>query len=663
MKRTFKFLILLGSIFGIVSVLLACQPKEIGGYDYSVQGKNEESTLRIIGGWTKTGVGTHFHAGPDAGPGVMFALEGCMQYVRTSTKFYYLLAESFTHNDDSTSIIKIRDDAYWHDGNPVVAMDILSYYALNITDFGKYILDLEVIDANENGELDDDKELLVYWKPWKEPTNYSKNMLLAMDTKNGSIQYKTFQVFVDEALDLIYNGPDGNTPNPIVTSASDGQGEIRLGRHINSVSASLGNIYNQFRAFVIPGTQPGNYMATGPYKIQTVTENQMILVKNENYYFADQVGFDRIIATQYSNDNQIYADMKAGKLDYVDGVLPLDINESILVENRNLVSYKYYDQGAIGMYYNLEKEIWEDDLVREAFQYIFDRDIIRATVVPYGVTSYKPLMIMSPIEARQYMSSEAYSMINDYRFDQEKAAMLLEAAGWVIADNQWYDSSGKLVELTVGYQNIPTFLKVGQIVKASLENFGIKVILKSGSDWGTWFSIASSQNSSYDCVIAFTELNTFGTHPAGSMKHFFDILQAHVLHLPTDPNTGRFSIQVDLLSQSNKSQSLGRITVYSVYQNLYTYEGAELENYVDSIILGFSKYNYGIQFFENVTGSYFDASRVGGLPSPELMLENRNITVLPDYFEPNYPIFAQLNIHFTQAAPYGTGELFAKKSD
>ncbi len=644
-----------------IILLSACTKNQIvSGYDYNQDGTNTNSTLRVVGGWTKTGIGTHFHSGPDAGPVIIYSLEGLMQYVRTSDKFFYLLAESFEHYNDSTSIITIREDATWHDGSQFVAMDILSYYALCVTDFSKYTLDMEVVDTNQNNDLTDDKQLKIYWKPWKEPTDYAKNMLLAMDTKNGSVQYQTFKNFVDRSLDLIYNGPEGGNKNALVTEQSDNQGEMRLGRHINPVSGALGSIYNEFRAFVVPG-DGAHYLGTGPYIVEMVSENQMLLVKNENYYLADKIGFDKILATQYSNTNQLISDMKAGKLDYVDGANPEDINLSILNSNKSMVSYKYYDQGAIGLYYNLEKSIWDDDNVRLAFQYIFNRDALRKTVMPYGVTSYFPMMMMSPIEARQYMSSTAYNMIEKYSYDRNIAKEKLILAGWEFKNNAWYDQKGTRVSLTIGYENNVTFLKVAQTVKAELERFGIQVVLKSGNDWATWFSTASSPNSLYDCVIAFTELNTYGTHPAGSMKHFFDILQAHVLHLNVDSNTGKFSIQVDLLNPNNKNQSLGKVTVYDIYQKLYTFSGAELENYVDSIILGYSKYNYGVQFYENVTGSYFDASRVGGLPSADLMFESRNILYLPEYFDPLYKEYALLNVHFTQATTVGNGIIYAKK--
>lgn len=655
-----KFLSAIAMCLLCAYLFVACGgPVEIGGYDYSTPGTNTEGTFRITGAWTKTGVGTHFHSGPDAGPIIMYCVEGCMQYVRTTTDFYYLLAESFEHNDDSTSIIHIREDAKWFDGEPVVAMDILCYYVMCVTDFSKNCLNMEVVDENGNGDLTDDKALKVYWKPWREPaTDYVKNMLLSMDTKNGSVPYHIFKEYVDASMELIY---DEN--NPEVTEANDGQGEERLGRKINSVSAAIGEQYNAFRAHIVGGdnSDPTKYVGTGPFKPSLVTENQMILVKNEDYYFADKVGFEQIIATQYSNDNQRIADMKAGKLDYVDGVQPEDINQSILSGNQNMISYKYYDQGAIGMYYNLEKDIWQNDKVREAFQYILDRDTIRSTVMPYGITSYRPQMIMSPIEARQYMSPEAYALIAEYSYDQAKAEELLLSAGWTKQNGAWHDETGKAVEITIGYENSTTFLKCAQIVKAQLDNFGIPVTLKSGNDWGTWFSTASSANSLYDAVVAFTELNTFGTHPAGSMKHFFDILQAHVLHIPTDTNTGKFALQVDLLDPHDKTQSTGKIDCYTVYQNLYSYEGTELTNYVDSIVLGYSKLNYGIQFFENVTGSYFDASRVAGLPAADLMAVSRDILTIPDFFEEEYIQFAMLNAAFTQAGPIAYGQLTAKR--
>ncbi len=629
-------------------VILGCSDSVSIGYSdvYDASGINTEKTLRTAGSWTKTGFANHFHGGGDAGPLIIFGLEGLVQYVRTTEEFYFLLAESIDHRDDGTTLVTVRENAMWNNGDPVVAIDILSYYVLNTTDMTRYVYDMEVIDTNQNGQLDDDKELLITWKSWREPTDYAKTMLMALDTKNGSVQYKEFKVYIDYLIDLV----DGI--ETVVTEEND-YGETRFGKVLGEKAQLLYDKYNEFRAH-----RPDHYISSGAYMLESYNENQMVLVKNPYYYNYDLVKFERLEFQQYSNTNQVYADLSAGKLDYVDGLYTPEILESILHSNGNLVSYKYYDQGTVGMYYDLEKTIWDDILVREAFQYIFDREEITQAGNAYAITSWKPMMIMSNVEARQYLSADNYNLISEYSYNQELATQLLFSAGWSKTEGKWYNNNGDLVELTIGFQDI--FTKPAQAVQSQLENFGITVSLKNGGDWTTWFGNARLENSPYDCVVAFTELNTYGTHPGGSMKHFFDTLQAYILHLDIDENgtettnDDEFSIEVDLLDGS------GTVRIADLYRNIYTYNDIDLAKYTAAIVVGFSEYNYGIQFYENIAGSIFDVSRVGGLPLASRFAVDRNILYIPEPNDDDFVSVAKTNIFFTQAGPYVTNELFPR---
>lgn len=668
MKKIISLIVLLAIA---LTMLVSCVNSVEAGYskDYSGAGTNTDKSFRISGGWTKTGVGTHFGSGPDMGPIGMYCLEGCMQYVRNTEHFTYLIAEKFIHADDDPnddvndgeSVIVIRDNAKWHDGGKVVAMDIMGYYALCTTTLTTYVSDMYVIDDNGNGDLSDDMRIKIVWKSWKEPTDYSKNVLLAQDTKNCSVQYAKFKPYVDASLDLIYNGENG-IPNDKVTQQSEGIGEERLGRHSSAIAGSLGSIYNNFRATVLTpdGAYDGYYYCgTGPFKVKSVTENQMVLVKNQDYYYADKVGFDSIIATQYSNSNMIFSDLINGKLDFVDGCYDKSLTESILSSNGSIVSYKNYDQGGIGIYYNLEKPVWENEKVRLAFQYMFDRDSIKNLVNPYATTSYKPLMVMSPVEARQYLDPEVYASIAEYEYDTAKAEQLLKEGGWTKQNGKWYDEKGQAVSLTLGYQNSQPFANIALAVKAQLDKLGIDCVVKSGNDMTTWFSTASAQNSIYDFVAAATELNTYGTHPGGSMKHFFEMIQCGAMHLPTGAD-GKFSIEVDLLDANDPSVSLGKVRVIDLYNKIYCTEGTELKQYANSVVLGMSKYNYGVQFYENVSGCYYNLDRIGGLPSVERFTVDRNITFVPDATDDEYAQYVIINSGFSQAVGIVEGIIYAR---
>ena len=108
-------------------VLPGCSKKrQVSGLEtpYSESlGKNPTKTLRTIGTWTKTGIVNHWHSGTDAGPMIMYGVEGLVQYVRTTDTYYYLLAENVETLENGDTLIHIRPNAKWHDGSDFVADD------------------------------------------------------------------------------------------------------------------------------------------------------------------------------------------------------------------------------------------------------------------------------------------------------------------------------------------------------------------------------------------------------------------------------------------------------------------------------------------------------------------------------------------------------------
>ena len=134
----------------VLFTLVGCSPKTVGGletpYGDSL-GKNPQKTLRTIGSWTKTGIVNHWHSGTDAGPMIMYGVEGLVQYVRTTNTYYYLLAESVKSDESGNTIIKLRSNANWHDGTPFIADDVIAFYAIDYqNDICKYFKSVEKVD-------------------------------------------------------------------------------------------------------------------------------------------------------------------------------------------------------------------------------------------------------------------------------------------------------------------------------------------------------------------------------------------------------------------------------------------------------------------------------------------------------------------------------------
>ena len=640
MKKLLCFLLVL-----LVLTASSCDQSTVSGFngDYDEPlGLNSDKTLRTIGSWTKTGIVNHWHSGTDAGPMIMYGVEGLVQYVRTTDTYYYLLAESVVNNSDGTTTINLRQNAKWHDGTPFTADDVLAFYAIDYqNDICKYWSNIEKID---------DKTVLITWKTYREPSDEAKLMLLAVDTKLGSIQYKEFKSFADRALAVI-NSLEDVTQEDLEKDYTTNIVQPYGKKWNSSASAQMGEVLNEMRAY-----EPDWYVATGPYKLERYSETEMILVKNEDYYLDNSKSFDRIFVYQTPNNvNQIYSMLANGSIDYYDGCPLEETINDILSQNTSMVHYKMIDQNSCGVYFNLEKEVWQDIKVREAFQYIFDREQITEYSQPYATVSWYPLLTMTQSQAQKNMSPDAFNKLPKFSYNLEKAKSLLEEAGWKKNGNSWYDQHGKKVELTLGVENITLFVNMAQVVQNQLNTFGIQTTIKLGENWGTWFATGRQEDSIYDFVVGVADANSYTTHPYGFMRHFFDVLNAHMLHLPTSKVTSRWDVTLE------RADGMGTVELIDEIDKLYLIEGNELMETTDNIVYGFSKHLFGVQIFENVTGSFFNTDTVWGLPGvEELAAENRNIDYIPQPGDKYFNEIADLNAYYTQGSVYGLGIIYPR---
>lgn len=610
-------------------------------YDTAL-GKNPEKTLRIIGAWTKTGIVNQWHAGTDAGPMIMYGIEGLVQYVRTTDTYYYLLAESVTEDADGNTIIKIRPKACWQNGEDFTAMDVIAYYAIDYqNEVCKYFSKIEAVDT---------KTVKITWKKYRTPTSEAKLMLLASDTKLGSIKYSEFKSYVDESLQVIANLPDVSQAD--LDSAYSKNLVQPYGKVWDSgASSNMGEILQKVRAF-----EPTWFIATGPYKLKKYTETEMILEKNDKYYLDNSKAFETIYCYQQpSNVNQIYSMLANGKVDYYDGAPLPEAIDSILEQNLNMVNYKMIDQNSCGMIFNLEKKWWKSIKVREAFQYLFDRQGIVSLTRPYATVSWYPMMTMTQAQAEYWMNPDDFAKLPKFSYDTAKTEILLKEAGWSKNGNAWFNEEGTKVELTLGVENNTMFIDMAQSVQSMLNVFGIHTTIKIGENWNTWFSTARQDNSPYDFVVGVTDANSYTTHPYGFMKHFFDVLDAHLLHLPTSDVTLRWSLPLE------RPGGKGTVDLVDELDKLYLIQDNDLRVATGNIVYGFSKYLYGIQFYENMTGSFFDSSRVWGLPGiAELAKDDRNITYIPKVGDKYFNAIADLNSYYTQGSVYGIGKIYPR---
>lgn len=577
-------------------------------------GLNTEKSFRVIGSWEKTGIGSHYNSGTNIGPVQYFAIEGLYQYVRSTDEIYPMLAESLpVHSEDGlTTTVKIRDNAKWQNGEDFTAKDIFAFYYLNHTVVTNYLL--SVVPQG-------DKTVVFHWNPNRTCADEVKNLLIAQDMQ-GTVCYNEFRSYVDEAYEIVSQSED-------IAADSTTWGafnKFSKGDLLDRLNVVLDNYKAHKTSW---------FVATGPFKVTKESPTQIIMEKNPLHWNAENIGFEQIQILSSSDTNQTYNLLAQDKIDYMDGLAPIDTLEAILAQNTSMAHLKMYDPGSIGVLFNMERtELWTDK-VREAFQYLFDREEIKNLANPYAITSWYPLMGMARSEAEMWMSEQGYASLPQYSYNVARAEELLQSAGWSKSNGHWLDQNGSPVKITIGTDKTHAGMSsIAVAVQAELTAFGIDCSVKM-TDWSAWYASATMTNSTYDLSVYWTDLNMSFSYPTGTYT-YFNSLMANVVHVnrfPTDYEIAELAGAINELFDASGSKFAdkdGKVNFSTYINRMYAYDGDDIRELVDIYNKGIASKLWGIQFYQNVTGSFINVERIVGVPEKSLWTEERNVTAVPE---------------------------------
>ena len=637
MYKKNKFILILMLVF--VFCITGCKPNNIGE-----QTPDGGRTFRYISSWDAN-LKNHFYSGTTALPLSNFAIEGLYNRLDTVDKITPQLADGMPiHSDDKlTTTIKIKQNAKWQNGDDFVAMDVVGFYYLNHTQITRYMLKVEAID---------EKTVEITWNPKELLPDSVKDRLIAIDM-HGTVNYNEFKYYVDKAISLIESAEMSSGEYTSLTAFGK--------NYTSTLSDAISANFRKYSEY-----NPSWYVATGPFKLKKFSVTQMTLEKNPLHWAADQVQFDNIIVYTVSDLNQAYNMLAKGEVDYVDGFAPIDTLDSILAQNENLIHMKMADTGTIGLVFNMEKEIWKNKLVREAFQYLFDRQAIRDLANPYAKVQYNALSAMPECDRKTLISAEHEELIEKYSYNAGKAKELLEQAGWSKTKGSWYNEKGEKVKIYIGgCSTVAVWSDASDVVQAQLIDFGIDAVLKK-SDIGTMFGVGTQDNSPYDCVVTWTESNPTIKHAYGSLNTFNYGEAAVYAHLPTFShgdilNTGSPAGEGMLNLNFKNLKEPNKIIGFSDYMDvLYTLEGEELENITASIVVGIANEMYGVNFFQSVTGSFLNTGTLDGIPLESYWKENRNIAYVPDLTTEDAVAAASMNFFWSDSTKFVDGTIKPK---
>ena len=200
----------------------------------------------------------------------------------------------------------------------------------------------------------------------------------------------------------------------------------------------------EYRNRTLFDTEPGNPgLAFGPYHIVSAVAGSTIVLERNETWWGKAPAFERVTFKIIENTAALEANLLSGSIDMISGELGVTLDQALAFEKRHGDAYQVIHQA--GLLYehidvNLEDPILGDKRVRRALLYAVNREAINDKL--FGGRQPAADSSVSPLD---WVHSDD---VQHYGYDPEKAAALLDAAGWSVQkDGIRHNTAGERLTL------------------------------------------------------------------------------------------------------------------------------------------------------------------------------------------------------------------------
>ncbi|GAB3672852.1 ABC transporter substrate-binding protein [Halopiger thermotolerans] len=378
-------------------------------------------------------------------PGLIY--DPVLIHYQSHDTFQGVIADNWEKEDESI-LVEFSDQWTWHDGDPVTVHDWKTDWDINFaisditspdTPASDYISEVEVVD------------------------DYAIRFHLRDD-------YALESVLVNELSAMIMIKEEG------VGSPSFGEWRDRL-VDADPETDEASQLVSDFQEWS-PALE--DVVGNGPFQIKEVTDSAFVGEIYEDHPNAENVYFTEYVIERH--EDQVLAFME-GAVDAIALNLPEspDIMQQLPEHheiNRDynhvwsvLYNFGNYDWPNSPAENPTNQPITSDERVRHAIAYALNREELWASVPEeYDLYELPSTFLNQTAVDEGLVDIEGYS---DYAQDRDRAASLMEEAGYQRDDGQWYDENGDPAELNLLAQSSTSVQVDGlNAVQHQLEEFG-----------------------------------------------------------------------------------------------------------------------------------------------------------------------------------------------
>lgn len=362
-----------------------------------------------------------------------------------------------TSEDPQTVEYKINKDAIWSDGEPVACKD---FY-------------LQWLQANSKGtKPGEDGEAASVFDP---AGTSGFDQMEAPECPDGAdgktVITKYTTPFPDwKGLFTTAGGGGGMVPAHVVEKAAGGVDVTKF--NAEDTSPELMAFAEQYIT-LFSGLNPQYALSAGPYKLESASEEQVVLVRNDKYWGPKGGPESITLKTMSDGQSQVQA-LQNQEVQVIqpqpDGALAsqLKSTQGVIFNAYAGATYEHID-------FNMDLPLFQGDdgkAIRKAVFQCVDREEIITKLVSDVNPDTKPLgsFMFMPTE-KGY--KDIYKDVG--KGDAKAAAKTLEDAGFKKGADGIYEKNGKKVEFRLGHKVIDNRAQISQLVQASCLKAGIKI--------------------------------------------------------------------------------------------------------------------------------------------------------------------------------------------
>lgn len=344
------------------------------------------------------------------------------------------LATDFSVDGD-TLRLNLSDEYTWHDGDPVVAKDVLTRLRLdkmmNEPNFQRAFVSAKTVDEHT----------------------------VDITLQNGGSVHQgvLLDILYTQDIDTKFSEYEQFLPNGDPTfggNVDDFQRDVLRSKLLNHENR-----------------EPVGW---GPWQLVEITDRTVTLERYDDHPYADRINFPRIKFEWYSTNKAKFQNIVAGNFDGVHARATTQVAENT---PDNYRTYRYNARTGMGLAFNYERKKFKDHRVRQAIAFALDKQIIsknsgRAWSQPH---EWDTSFYANRQNHERYFGGDIFDKLTRYDKNDERASSLLRAAGWSKQGGQWHTAAGQKATIVIKVPPTwPDWLNMAQTAASHLSEFGIE---------------------------------------------------------------------------------------------------------------------------------------------------------------------------------------------